>query len=154
MRSFEGGAIRNIDAGKLDYEGFLSPFALRAYCEYLDSHRLCADGTMRDSDNWQSGFGPGVCMKSLMRHVWDAWMIHRGGQVIEDGGYVTKKEALCAAAFNIMSQLHDMEKPDKPKAPPKRKAALCSSFGKEKLPPCVKCDSDCTGHPDYKEELP
>jgi hypothetical protein len=66
---------------------------------------------MRDSDNWQSGFGPGVCMKSLLRHTWDVWIIHRGGVVIEDGKPVSKKNALCAAAFNIFSQLHDMEKP-------------------------------------------
>ena len=111
MRSFEGGATRNTDSGKIDYEGFLSPFALKAYCEYLDSHRLQADGKMRGSDNWQGGFGPGVCMKSLLRHVWDVWMIHRGGTVMEDGKAVTKKTALCAAAFNIFSQLHDMEKP-------------------------------------------
>jgi hypothetical protein len=111
MRAFKGGATRNTDAGKIDYEGFLSPFALKAYCEYLDSHRLQADGKMRDSDNWQSGFGPGVCMKSLLRHVWDAWMIGRGGHVTEDGKVVTKKDALCAAMFNIISQIHDMEKP-------------------------------------------
>jgi hypothetical protein len=161
MRSFEGGATRNTDAGKIDYEGFLSPFALKAYCEHLDSHRLQADGKMRGSDNWQSGFGPGVCMKSLLRHVWDAWMIGRGGYVTEDGKQVTKKAALCAAAFNIFSQLHDMEKPE---AEPVfdtmtlHTSAEFDAWRDDSLPPCggqapmkcVPCEVSCKHHPDHK----
>jgi hypothetical protein len=144
MRSFEGGATRNTDDGKLDYEGFLSPFALKAYCEYLDKHRVQADGKLRDSDNWQSGFGPGVCMKSLLRHTWDAWMIHRGGVVLEDGKVVSKKDALCAAAFNIFSQLHDMEKPEVETPPP------CPAHGGTHGRP--RLDSDCSSHPEHWED--
>jgi len=137
MRVFKGGATRNTDDEKLDYEGFLSPFALKAYCEYLNKHRVQADGKVRDSDNWQGGFGPGVCMKSMLRHVWDAWMIHRGGTVIEDGQVVSKKNALCAAMFNIMSQLHDMEKPgtEEPIGPD-TSCYQCETWPK-------RCNDDC-----------
>jgi hypothetical protein len=153
MRSFEGGATRNTDEGKIDYEGFLSPFALKAYCEYLDKHRVQADGKLRDSDNWQSGFGPGVCMKSLLRHTWDAWMIHRGGVVFEDGKVVSKKDALCAAMFNIMSQLHDMEKPEAETHISGCTAETCTyTFGSES---CMSCsyNSKYGEKPEHKEDV-
>ena len=80
MREFNGGATRDIDAVKLDYEGFNNPLVDRCYAEYLNKHRQTANG-LRDSDNWQSLFGKdhfNVCMKSLCRHVVDARLAHRG----------------------------------------------------------------------------
>lgn len=157
MREFKGGAIRNTDTGKLDYEGFLSPFVLKAYCEYLDKHRTCADGTIRESDNWQGGIPSEVCMKSLLRHTLDAWIIHRRGTVIEDGEVVSKKDALCASMFNIMVQLHDMEKPQPEREPEPvvkekdkqrlGKAARFQTGIPDRPGLCCKADSghDCVG---------
>ena len=53
MSSFETGATRNTDEGKLHYKGFLSPRALRKYAEYMEHHRVQADGSIRDPDNWK-----------------------------------------------------------------------------------------------------
>src|ERR1700754_2521147 len=39
IRQFSTGATRDTDAGKVDYEGFLSPYALKAFGEYMDRHR-------------------------------------------------------------------------------------------------------------------
>jgi len=55
MRTFGGGATRNSDQGKPDYEGFLSPLVIIRYGEYMTRHRVQADGNIRDSDNWQKG---------------------------------------------------------------------------------------------------
>ena len=109
MRSFHGGATRNTDKGKLDYEGFLSPLALKAYCEYLDRHRVQADGRLRDSDNWQKGIPVDVYMKSMFRHFMDVWTIHRGSPVFDDGHCIEISEALCSMLFNAMGYLHELE---------------------------------------------
>jgi len=80
MREFQGGATRDTNADKLDYEGFNNPLVDRCYAEYLNKHRQTANG-LRGSDNWQSLFGEehfNVCMKSLCRHVVDARLAHRG----------------------------------------------------------------------------
>ncbi len=77
-REFEGGAFRDTEAGKLDYEAFYSPLVFKAYAEYLNKHRDMPDGTRRAGDNWQNGIPLDVYMKSMMRHVVDVWMHHRG----------------------------------------------------------------------------
>ena len=81
IRKFTTGATRSNEPDRLDYEGFLSPLALEQFARYMHQHRKQADGTMRDSDNWQNLFGEkhlDVCMKSLCRHVVDARLAHRG----------------------------------------------------------------------------
>lgn len=107
IREFATGATRDTDDGKLDFEGFLSPLALRAYAEYMNKHRKQADGQMRDSDNWQKGFGEkhfDVCMKSLWRHMHDLWMYHRGFQ-----GRESVEDALGGILFNTFAYLHMLE---------------------------------------------
>ena len=81
MRKFDGGATRNDNPDRLDFEGFLSPLVLERFAHYMHKHRIQADGNLRDSDNWQKGFGDkhyDVCMKSLLRHIMDLWLEHRG----------------------------------------------------------------------------
>ena len=107
MREFESGATRNSEEGKLDYEGFLSPLVLRRYAEYLDSHRMLEDGTMRDSDNWQRGMPFSVYMKSMWRHFVDVWAKHRHPLSNKD---VDHETALCAIIFNASGYLHEMLK--------------------------------------------
>lgn len=107
MRKFASGATRNDDNNKLDYEGFLSPVVLEAYARYMHTHRIQADGQLRDSDNWQKGIPPEQYMKSLFRHFMQLWKLHRGYKVIEDGKHVSKEEACSAILFNVMGYLYE-----------------------------------------------
>jgi hypothetical protein len=118
MRTFSTGATRDDDNDKLDYEGFLSPLVLERYAEYMHSHRKQADGKMRSSDNWQKGITLVAYMKSLWRHFFDLWKIHRGyGPVHDkkDGHLLTADEQLCGVIFNASGYLHELLKPKEPK---------------------------------------
>jgi hypothetical protein len=79
MRSFDTGATRDTAEGKLDFEGFVHPLFLEQYAKYMNMHRLQSDGTLRDSDNWQKGIPQDICMKSLFRHFFEMWKLHRTG---------------------------------------------------------------------------
>ena len=109
IRTFATGATRNLDAAKLDYEGFLSPTAVHAFAEYMHGKRLQADGTMRSGDNWQAGIPLDSYMKSMFRHMMDVWMLHRGITPTqpETGEPVDFKEALCGLLFNVQGYLHE-----------------------------------------------
>ena len=108
MRQFESGATRDTNEGKIDFEGFLSPIVLRRYGEYMNKHRVQADGNIRTSGNWQKHFGENhydVCIKSAWRHFVDWWSEHRGlGS--QDG----LEEAVCALMFNAMAYLDKLLK--------------------------------------------
>lgn len=108
MRTFESGAKRDTDEGKLDYEGFLCPFVETRFAEYMNKHRVCADGSLRDSDNWQKGIPIPVYMKSLLRHTWELWRMHRD-KFYNDKPHC-KEEVLCAIKFNVNGLLHEMLK--------------------------------------------
>lgn len=103
LRSFEGGATRDADTGKYDYEGFLSPAVLREFAAYMHKHRQMPDGSTRGSDNWQAGMPVDVYMKSLIRHVFDLWLIHRGEDSTrpENGEVVSVDDALGGILFNL-----------------------------------------------------
>jgi hypothetical protein len=109
IRTFETGATRDSERGKADYEGFLSPLVIEAFGEYMDKHRLQADGELRDSDNWQKGMGQAVYVKSLWRHFVVLWAIHRGHRRYDakDGHEITLIEACCACWFNIQGIMHE-----------------------------------------------
>jgi hypothetical protein len=100
---FETGATRNSDAGKLDFEGFLSPLVIERFAQYMMKHRVQADGKTRDSDNWQKGIPLANYMKSMWRHFFDVWKEHRGYGT-EEG----REEALCALVFNAMGYLYEV----------------------------------------------
>ena len=104
IRKFTTGATRDTEEGKYDYEGFLSPLVVEAYGAYMNKHRKQSDGNLRDSDNWQKGFGDqhlSVCIKSLWRHFMDLWMFHRG-----HAGRETIDDALNGILFNTMAYYH------------------------------------------------
>jgi len=103
MREFATGATRDTEEGKYDYEGFLSPLVIERYGEYMHEHRKQADGTRRDSDNWQKGIPSDVYMKSMWRHFLDLWTIHRGFANNQPG----IEDVLCALMFNVMGYLHE-----------------------------------------------
>ena len=109
MQQFTTGATRSADGGKLDYEGFLSPFVLERYAQYLNEHRIDADGNTRDSDNWQKGMPRRKYMKSAIRHMIDAWKYWRsapGGCRLQDEVF---NDLLCAILFNVMGLLHEIQ---------------------------------------------
>ncbi len=102
MREYDTGATRNNAEDKPNYEGFLSPLVIKEFGRYMHRHRHQADGVVRDGDNWQKGMPKDDYIDSLLRHVMDVWLHHRGypQQAEED-----LKEALCAILFNAQGYL-------------------------------------------------
>lgn len=126
MRMFNTGATRNTDTDKFDYEGFLSPFVLEKFGEYMHKNRKQADGNLRSSDNWQKGIPRDQYMKSLLRHVLSAWRAHRKGQFNLDEwmamwfnvqGYVLEQ---LIADGELEASIRPCEKGNAPKDPPLR----------------------------------
>jgi len=105
VRRFPSGACRDTDAGKFDYEGFLSPLVLERFAAYMHAHRRQSDGALRPSDNWQRGIPRDEYMKSGWRHFMDWWREHRGLSS-RDG----LEDALCAVMFNAMGYLLEVLK--------------------------------------------
>lgn len=115
VEKFETGATRHSDADKPDYEGFLSPLVIESYGKYMHTHRKQADGSLRDSDNWQKGIPTAKYMKSLWRHLFAAWKLHRGYSVEAEliGGKwatPTLEDCLNGILFNTMGYLHELIK--------------------------------------------
>ncbi len=105
FRRFNTGATRDTEEKKFDFEGFLSPLAVERYGEYMDRHRTMNDGTTRESDNWQKGIPLDAYMKSLIRHVQDCHLEHRGYKSRED-----MENALCGVLFNAFGYLYEILK--------------------------------------------
>lgn len=103
IRFFPTGATRDIDHDKLDYEGFLSPLVLESYARYMHANRSMADGSTRDSDNWQKGIPAAAYVKSMWRHMMDVWKWHRNIECVD-----TEEHALCALIFNASGKLHEL----------------------------------------------
>jgi len=104
VRKFETGATRDLDASKLDFEGFLSPLVLARYAEYMHANRMTAEG-LRESDNWQLGIPKSAYMKSGWRHHFAWWSAHRGEPTHED-----IETAICGVLFNASGYLHEILK--------------------------------------------
>lgn len=102
IRAFQSGATRDQDVHKLDFEGFLSPPAMRRFAEYMHKHRQQSDGGLRASDNWQKGIPLDAYMKSGWRHFFAWWAAHRGLPAEE------LEESLCALLFNVQGYLHEI----------------------------------------------
>ena len=66
----------------------------------MNTHRRQKDGALRDGDNWQKGMPKDAYMKSLIRHVFEAWKQWRSLGRIKD-------ETLCAVIFNAMGMLYE-----------------------------------------------
>lgn len=101
VRTFESGAIRDLDTTKPDYEGFLSPLVIEAFGVYMNFNRQTAAG-VRDSDNWQKGIPMPAYMKSGWRHFFDWWKWHRGLPVKE--GLIW---GILGLLFNAQGYLHE-----------------------------------------------
>lgn len=105
IRTFGTGATRDTDEGKPDFEGFLSPIVINRFGEYMSKHRKQSDGSLRDSDNWQKGIPKDQYMKSLLRHIQDMWLEHRGFKSRDE-----MEEVICAIIFNAQGYLHELLK--------------------------------------------
>ena len=103
------GATRTEDTNKPDFEGFLSPLVLERFGQYMHTHRKLSDGSLRASDNWQCGIPIANYAKSLVRHVFQVWMLHRGNDSLDydTGEVIDLDDALCAVMFNVMGWLHE-----------------------------------------------
>lgn len=117
VRRFSTGATRDVDEEKIDPEAFLDPLTLGKYFEFMHRHRKQKDGSLRDGDNWQKGFTRKSIMKSLWRHTFDVWLMHRGyaprsldAQQIynESGARMAMIEALCGVLFNGFAYMREV----------------------------------------------
>lgn len=119
-RVFGSGASRNSDIGKNDYDGFLSPYVIKSFGDYMHKMRYLEDGSMRDSDNWQKGIPLDQYRKSMWRHFMDVWVVSRTGKDYDDNIIFQDEytNSLNALLFNVMGLLHEELKT--PKKPSKR----------------------------------
>lgn len=76
MREFATGATRNPDEGKLNYTGFLNPFVVKRFAEFMHRNRRQSDGNLRAADNWQKGIPRQAYMESLERHFMEVKLYH------------------------------------------------------------------------------
>lgn len=112
MRTFETGALRNLDQDKLDFEAFYTPRVMQAFATYMHFNRHLPDGTMRNGDNWQKGIPSESYMKSGWRHFFEWWTWHREGAKAKISEGVIW--ALCGLLFNVQGYLDNLlkENPD------------------------------------------
>ena len=103
-RTFASGATRSSLEGKLDYSGYLSPFAIQRYGRYMLKHQTQADGTIRSSSNWKKGIPLESFKESLIRHTIDLWAAYEAGDL------ELVEELACADLFNIQGLLHELLK--------------------------------------------
>lgn len=108
IRTFDTGATRDTTDGKHEPWGFMSALAEQRFCEYMTKHRMQADGSLRDSNNWKHGIPVPVYAHSLSRHIQDLRLILEGfpGRAVEGD----LEEVLCAVLFNVQGMLHETVK--------------------------------------------
>ena len=110
METFEGGATRSDTSARNDPEGYMSAIAIERYCEYMTKHRVQADGSIRDSDNWQKGMPYNRALKGLWRHMMHLWIRFRGFNPSDKYAAADSEEDLCAIFFNTQVMLHQLVK--------------------------------------------
>lgn len=100
IRTFDTGATRDQNATKHDFSGYMSPLVVMRFGQYMTSHRVQPDGTVRASNNWKKGIPLDAYMESAWRHFEDLWLEHEGYESREG-----KEDALCGLLFNIAGYL-------------------------------------------------
>jgi len=106
IQTFESGATRTSEDGRLSYVRGLSPVVLRRYLQYLAKHRKQADGSMREFDNWKQGIPMRRSFDGLGRHFFTLWLLMEGLDIYDDSGQEDIQDVLCAIMFNTMSMLY------------------------------------------------
>ena len=102
IRTFDTGATRSNEPDRIDWIKLFSFPVLFRYAEYMSKHRVQADGSIRDMDNWKKGIPKGELLESLFRHVLDLVALHEGVKGMRDS---TVEDSCCAIMFNIMGYL-------------------------------------------------
>ena len=130
MKDYESGATRDGQEGKFVYSGFNSTIVEHEFASYMHTHRIQADGKLRQADNWKKGIARDDYLECMHRHFMDVWALHEGFAVLKrklkDGEetlvciagdisididswrVVTKQEALCALLFNVKGYLFEL----------------------------------------------
>jgi hypothetical protein len=108
IRTFSTGATRDTAEGKPEPWGFSSPLAEKAFCEYMNKHRIQSDGELRDSDNWKKGIPIDAFFHSLSRHILDFRLAWEGYE--DEAQSDDLIEILCAVKFNVDGLLHELVK--------------------------------------------
>ena len=85
-RTFETGATRDIDDGKLEYSRYINPLCDYSFAEYMKSKQIIW-WEYRRWDNWQKWIPPESLFDSLVRHVEIVKLLYKWYNVIE-----TKKD--------------------------------------------------------------
>ena len=106
IQTFDSGATRTSEDGRLSYVRGLSSVVLRRYLQYLAKHRKQADGSMREFDNWKQGIPMRRSFDGLGRHFFTLWLLMEGLDIYDDSGQEDIQDVLCAIMFNTMSMLH------------------------------------------------
>lgn len=115
MTQFGTGATRSAQGDRIDPRGFISPKAMRVFCEYMLRNQRQADGRKRASDNWKRGMPVPRYMESFFRHslaLHEAWETFLYADPASEGAYEayqTLIEHACAILFNIQGFLHEDE---------------------------------------------
>lgn len=108
-RVFDTGATRDTDKGKLAFSRFMSPEVLVRYCQYLHKHRTMKDGTTREPDNWKQGIDIDVYLDSLIRHVFDLWLVYNNADPVSED-FESLEDTLSAIMFNTQGYLYEILK--------------------------------------------
>jgi hypothetical protein len=102
LRTFATGATRSPLAGKLEYDGYLNPLALKRFAEYMNKHQTQSNGERRAADNWQKNIPLESLHDSKTRHDVDVWLHIKG---YPEEATESIEESLCAAIFGNMAML-------------------------------------------------
>jgi hypothetical protein len=114
IRQFDTGATRDTTQGKPEPAGFESSAVIARYAEYMQKHRVQADGNLRQSDNWKKGMPRDVYMHSMFRHfldVWSLWEMTQDPNWDDEMNPVhveSLEESLCALRFNVQGMLYEV----------------------------------------------
>ena len=115
-RTFQTGATRDVEDGKLDLESYDSPLVDELFGEYMLAHnsRRTIHGT---ADNWQKGIPFEQYLKSLMRHLLDVRKLHDGFTATDrrTGKPITLEDACCAVRFNINGMIYELARKRQPR---------------------------------------
>lgn len=107
IRTFDTGATRDTEVGKMDYVGFESALVSQRFAEYMDLNRKQPDGTVRGSANWKNGIPQDAYLRSLARHMKDL-ELHAEG--FPNAAREDIESALCAILFNARGMLFEILK--------------------------------------------
>ena len=99
ITTFESGAIRDTQEGKLDYVETLSFTALNRYIAYMTGKKI-----KYGSGNFKKGIPIESYEKSLMRHI-DKYMRNK----FENGNDEKNEDHLSAIIFNVFGIMHEEE---------------------------------------------